>query len=240
MPNISFEELADAGGVDVTAGLARIYERARALWHPKPIVFDLAFEHPTSSGGMRSYRDRIQIWSARRADRVATLIHELAHAVIDRERRSPRLNPDAPPMPERMILSDLIGIPEHVLVHELMAEYGVDATAEARDRSRNFIGNVRAVPLGPSGDNIHLAVGYAMMQTAFRYENNLPDLRRAVESKSGVVARLGDALASYVLSERDTSLYEDAQALMQIADIRPDYRMCVFSQEQFERQYGWL
>lgn len=77
-----------AAGIDVTPGLGAIYERAAEAWGDRPIDFDLNFEHTSADGGMRIYRERVQIWLKRTAAYpVATLIHEVAHAVIARESR---------------------------------------------------------------------------------------------------------------------------------------------------------
>lgn len=236
---MQFAELC-AAGIDVTPGLSAIYERAAEAWGDRPIDFDLNFEHTSADGGMRIYRERVQIWLKRTAaDPIATLIHELAHAVIARELHPPRLTPEAPTGAARMILSDLISIPEHLRVHEVMAEYGVAIDVEAQSQSQNFLRDVPGARIGPNGHNVHLSVGYAMMLTAFRYAPLVPQIVRAMQRKGGHVARLGEALAEYVGRPRTVSLYEDARALMTLAEITPEFQRCVLSEEEFARRYGF-
>jgi len=53
------------------------------------------------------------------------------------------------------------------------------------------------------------------------------------------MSKLGLELADYVMRERDTTLYEDALALMKIAEIAPHFRECVMSTREFESRFGW-
>ena len=57
-----------------------------------------------------------------------------------------------------MVLSDLISIPEHLRVHEMMAKYGVAVEAEAESQSRNFLRDVPGAQVGANGHNVHLSV----------------------------------------------------------------------------------
>ena len=239
MSTRTFDELA-GHGIPVTDGLRAIYNRAAAAWDPKPIVFDLDYQQPGSNGGMRNYEDRIQIWLNREApDPTGTLIHELAHAVLARDGGGARIAADRLGGSVRKILSDLINITEHGRVHAIMADYGVDVAAENGQRSKDFLRDIANAPLDRNGNNLHLSVGYAMMLTVHRVEELVPAIRRAMHGKSENVARFGEALAEYVASDRNTTAYEDAQALLRIADVRPDLRAHVLSDEEFRDRYGW-
>jgi hypothetical protein len=232
---LNFAELPPRG-VTIVPGTEAIYNRAEALCAGRPI----SFEFWDKDGGMRFYQDRVRIWLPENGPNVgATVAHELAHIIVAKERNAPRLHPDRPGQPERRILSDLISIPDHQLVHELMGDYGVLPADDARSYSEWFLQGVAKAPMLPGDQNVHLAVGYAMMLTVFRYDALIPAIASAMRSKSPRMHRLGEQLSDYVTRDRNTTLYQDAFALMEIARIAPQLRACVMSVEEFRRQFGW-
>jgi hypothetical protein len=213
-----------------------MYNRAEALCTARPIFF----EFWDRDGGMRFYQDRVRIWLPKNGPNVgATVAHELAHIIVAKERRAPRLDPERPGQPERRILSDLISIPDHQLVHRLMWDYGVLPADDARSYSEWFLQGIPKAPILRGDQNVHLAVGYAMMLTVFRCDTLIPAISSAMRNKSPRMHSLGEQLSDYVARDRSTTLYQDAVALMEIAGIAPHLGACVMSVEEFERRFGW-
>jgi hypothetical protein len=239
LKRLSFSDLPDHGIV-IDEHLQAIYDRADSLWPDRPIIFDITYNEANVSGGVRVYQDSVTVWLKRASDDARhTLAHELAHVINERLVDSPCLDPNKPGYRERIILSDLINIPEHQKVHDLMAEYGFDTVREAREKSIGFLRNVASAPFDKSGKNVHLSVGYAMMLSVFRTEDLIGQISIAMHRKGQAVSVLGERLAEYVGSKRSATLYEDAIQLMKIAEISKSFQECVMSKEQFRAKYGW-
>lgn len=187
-------------GVPLPESVHRLFADVRDGFAPKPVLLQ-KWSGSGWNGGGREFRHDVMVWLGANAAPY-TVAHELAHLLSALRNDVPMIDPAVTDGYKRQVIGDVIGVFDHVLAHDILAEYGFDTAAESRRKCEEFLA-VLGQPLPRSSwVDVHLALSYAHMLTVYATPDVTPRISERIHRCDPTLHALGQRIAAAVRAWR--------------------------------------